>query len=104
MKGGSCFHGDGPYFWRHVIGCAAEGVGGSVEIDLQFAHAEIGDANVPFVVQKNVVQLQISVVFFLFLLFFFSIVKASVIIRAIFFGQKQSKFVKSLVLKNKVLI
>ena len=48
------------YFWRHVIRCAAEGVGRPVEIDLQFAHAKVGNANVAFVVEQNVVQLQIS--------------------------------------------
>lgn len=48
------------YFRSHVIRCAAEGVGRPVEIDLQLAHAEIGDADVAFVVEQNVVQLQIS--------------------------------------------
>jgi len=50
------------YFRCHVIRCAAEGVGRPVQVNLQLAHAEIGDANVAFVIQQNVVQFQVSAV------------------------------------------
>ena len=50
------------YFRCHVIRCAAERVGRPVQVNLQFAHAEIGDADVAFVIQQNVVQFQVSAV------------------------------------------
>lgn len=48
------------YFGSHVVGRAAKRVGRSVQVDLQFAHAEIGDADMAFVVQEDVVQFQVS--------------------------------------------
>ncbi len=47
------------YFGRHVVGGAAEGVGRPVQVDLQLAHAKVGDADVTFVVEEDVVQFQV---------------------------------------------
>lgn len=48
------------YFGSHVVGRAAKSVCRPIQVDLQFTHAEIGDADVTLVVQKDVVQFQVS--------------------------------------------
>lgn len=48
------------HFGRHVVGRAAETVRRPVQIDLQLAHAKVGDANVAIEVEQNVVQLEIT--------------------------------------------
>lgn len=45
------------YFWSHVVWSATERICSTIEIDLQFAHAEIGNAHVAFVIQQDIVQL-----------------------------------------------
>lgn len=49
------------YFGSHVVGSAAKRVCRPIQVDLQLAHAEIGDADVTLVVQQDVVQFQVSV-------------------------------------------
>lgn len=48
-------------FGRHIIGCAAKTISGLVQVNLQFAHAKIGNTHMTLIVQQNVVQLEIPV-------------------------------------------
>ena len=48
------------YLWCHVVRGAAEGVGCLLQVDLQLAHPEVDDPDVPLVVQQQVVQLEVS--------------------------------------------
>ena len=45
---------------RHVIRRSAEGVRRLVEVDLEFAHAEVRDSDVALVIEQEVVQLEVS--------------------------------------------
>ena len=45
---------------RHVVGRSAEGVRRLVEVDLEFAHAEVRDSDVALVIEQEVVQLEVS--------------------------------------------
>ena len=46
---------------RHVIRRSAEGVRRLVEVDLEFAHAEVSDSDVALVIEQEIVQLEVSV-------------------------------------------
>ena len=48
------------YLRGHIVRGAAEGVWGLVQIYLQLAHPEVHQADVALVVQKQIVQLQVS--------------------------------------------
>lgn len=50
------------YLRRDVVRGAAEGLGSDPVPDVLFAHAEVGDLDVPFAVQHHVVQLQVPTV------------------------------------------
>ena len=45
---------------RHVIRRSAEGVRRLVEVDLEFAHAEVRNSDVTLVIEQEVVQLEVS--------------------------------------------
>ena len=45
---------------RHVIRRSAEGIRRLVEVDLEFAHAEVRNSDVTLVIEQEVVQLEVS--------------------------------------------
>lgn len=47
--------------WGDVVGCAAEGGGGVSWTDAFLAHAIVSELDVSFMVQQNIVQLEVSV-------------------------------------------
>lgn len=48
------------YLRCHVVRGATEGVSCLVQVDLELAHAKVGDANVAVKVEQQVVQLEVS--------------------------------------------
>ena len=52
-----------PHLRSHVVRSAAEGVGGFVQINLELAHSEVNKSDVTLVIEKEIVQLQISETF-----------------------------------------
>lgn len=44
------------YLWCNVVWCPTESVGGVTVLDVLFAHPEVGDFDVTFRVQHDIVQ------------------------------------------------
>ena len=56
--------------WRHVVWSSTKSVCHSVQVDLEFAHSKVCQTDVAFMIQKDIVQLQVpenEKVFFIFL-------------------------------------